>query len=343
MINYNVTLEVLTPVHIGNGNNYTKKEYAISGNYANIYDPIKLYSLYSNTYESFLLEGNQTLTNFFKNHKNSKIDEALKYRVICGGAEVSDRDGIDEFVKDPYGCPYIPGSSLKGVVRTACLSGIVKKKEDKPDRYSEYRSRPIDKRGTNIDSIVFGEPERSKFKHIKVSDSKPLSTNDLVLSKKIDVFLDGKKNELNICRESLKVGTKINFTLTIDDANDSDWQKPWTPNQLMSSIKVFARQYRESFLSKFSHPAPKDIYGDDIIYLGGGTGFPTKTVDYALYGEDAVDKISEYLASEFRDKKGPDMHDHKKDKELGVSPHMMKCTMSNNKLVEMGICRIRID
>ena len=66
-------------------------------------------------------------------------------------------------------------------------------------------------------------------------------------------------------------------------------------------------------------------------------------MNYPLYGDDAVNKISDYLAGAFGTKYKPDMHNHKKDIEHGVSPHMLKCTRSDGKIVEMGICRISID
>lgn len=339
MNTYTITLEVLTPVYIGSGNSILKKDYILKGNYIEVYNPYKLYSILGKQYEIFLND-NSTLTDFsYKNRIN--IESAIEYKIYCGDTGVRKSDSIEEFIKDPYGCPYIPGSSIKGAIRTAILSGIVKKKEEKKDKYSEFRKRPVDNRD-NIEKVAFGEIVEDKFKHIKISDSLPLSLEDLVLSKKIDVFVDGKtNNKINICREALKVGTKVQFTITIDGPDEKNWNKPWTQEQIMGSIKNFALRYRKDYINKFT-PITED-YGGEIIYLGGGTGFATKTVNYSLYGDEAVDKISDYLAQKFGNHRKPDMHNHKKDKQLGVSPHMKKCTKADGKIVEMGICRIRID
>lgn len=339
MKTYTISLEVLTPVHIGNGNTLSKKDYILKGNYVEVYNPYKLYSILGQQYERFLYS-NETLTDF-SNRYRTNLDSALEYKLYCGEAGVRKSDNLEEFLKDPYGRPYIPGSSIKGAIRTAILSGLIRRKEGRDDRYADFRRKPVSDRGANIEKRAFGEIIEDKLRHIKISDSLPLSTDDLLLSKKIDVFVDGRPNSINTCRESLKVGTKIEFTLTIDGPDERNWLNPWTPKQIIGSIKNTAIRYRRDYVNRFSITT-KD-YGSDIIYLGGGTGFATKTINYSLYEENAVDKIADYLANEFSRRRKPGMHNHKKDKEFGVSPHMLKCTKYNNQLVEMGICHIRID
>ena len=55
---------------------------------------------------------------------------------------------IMEFVKDSYGQPYVPGSSVKGMLRTILLTADILKH---PQKYSEYRE--------NITREVFGRRE----------------------------------------------------------------------------------------------------------------------------------------------------------------------------------------
>ena len=55
---------------------------------------------------------------------------------------------------------------------------------------------------------------------------------------------------------------------------------------IMNSIREFTRQYQDNYLRKFStYDGVK--YGEEIIYLGGGTGL-TKTVNHAIYGNEAL-------------------------------------------------------
>ncbi len=336
MTNYSIILEVITPVHIGNGNKITKKDYVLEGNYANIYDPIKLHSVLGEKYEEFLMSTN-SLTDYIQYNRIANIKDALEYSVFCGTTGIRKSDGIVEFIKDSYGCPYIPGSSLKGAIRTTVLSSIIKENEFK--KFSRFATTPIeDNRTREIEKEAFGEIKDSVFKHMRISDSEPLSTSDLILCKKIDVFQDGNSNnKLNLCRESLKPGTKIKFSLTIDEVfNNQGKQEIWNKDKIMNAIKTFVKQYREVYLRKFQSFA-SEKYGDNIIYLGAGTGFLTKTINYSLYDSRSLGEIAYYLDRKFK------RHNHKKDIKLGVSPRAMKCTKVKDNIVEMGICRIRID
>lgn len=330
MLNYTITLEVLTPVYIGNGNSISKKDFEIKGNRANIYDPIKLYSIFGNRYEEFLMNP-YSLTDYLSRNKANNIEKALKYSVYCGNSNIRKSDGIMEFIKDPYGCPYIPGSSLKGVLRTAILSYKIREKNS-----YEYKKDPISRGANRIEKELLGDTSNSLFRHIRISDSMPLSADDLILCKKTDVFKNGSPKSLNICREALKTGTEIKFHMTIDETDNVSQKKMLQADYIMNSIREFTRQYQDNYLRKFStYDGVK--YGEEIIYLGGGTGFLTKTVNHAIYGNEALKNIAYYLDGRFK------RHNHKKDIALGVSPRAMKCTIVNHKTIEMGICRIRIE
>ncbi|MBF0981001.1 MAG: hypothetical protein HXK71_06820, partial [Clostridiales bacterium] len=54
--------------------------------------------------------------------------DCTKYVIDSSGVEFSNgMKGINvmEFVKDAYGKPYVPGSSIKGMLRTILLSGRI--------------------------------------------------------------------------------------------------------------------------------------------------------------------------------------------------------------------------
>lgn len=69
---------------------------------------------------------------------------------------------IVAFVKDEFGNPYIPGSSLKGAIRTILVN-------------EEFKTDDVPwKDGNNI------------FNEIRVSDSKPISVDNLTLVQKWD-------------------------------------------------------------------------------------------------------------------------------------------------------------
>lgn len=337
MKNYVITLELLTPVFIGSGKEILKKDFELKDGYAYVYDPIKLHSLFGRQYEEFLFDYWTNLTDFIQgNRQRADIDreKALKYKVKCGDSSISKSDSINGFIKDPYGYPYIPGSSLKGALRTVILAHIIK--EDKTNRFNRYKNERLTKysNARDIERAVFGEISEDKFKHFKISDSEPVSKDDLILSKKIDIFKDGESNnKLNLCRESLKPGTMVRFTLTIDKPY---YETIFSKENIVGSIKSFSKEYKKVYLSKFKS-FNENQYGDDILYLGGGVGFLTKTVNHALYEDNALKNIALFFDERFS------KHKHKKDLELGVSPRAKKCTLVDGTTMEMGICSVRID
>ena len=129
--NYTIELTTLAPVFIGSGEQLGKKEY-IYNKYekkAWIFDRKTLYKHIleenlSDAYERYMLGKNGDLYVWMKENNISKSKYSIwaKYCLDCSYAELSERNrDISLFVKDPHGLPYIPGSSLKGAIRTVLL------------------------------------------------------------------------------------------------------------------------------------------------------------------------------------------------------------------------------
>lgn len=95
-----------------------------------------------------------------------------------------------------------------------------------------------------------------------VSDSEPLSIEDLVLCQKADENLDGKSHNINMLRESIRPGVDICFSLTIDSQICSI-----TKQNIMDAVAYFSDQYYNNYLSKFKST---DYPGNSTVWLGGG-------------------------------------------------------------------------
>jgi len=77
------------------------------------------------------------------------------------------------------------------------------------------------------------------------------------------------------------------------------------------------------------------IYRNGAVWLGGGAGFLSKTIIYALFdGEEAV-RITDQI---FRNTLGNSysVHKHEKDIQSGIAPHVCKCTWHDGRLLPMG-------
>ena len=361
---YKAKLHVLCPTFVGSGKDISKKEYRLSPTEQKVvvYDPGKFYQVVqkhgkSSQYEDFLLNDKNSDLNYWikKNGLSVEIlSPAIRYSVAWGDRMElgNSKVQIMEFMKDPYGKPYVPGTSIKGMLRTILLGYEISQRRRDYDSVSRSISgfstdRPSNKAYTReakeVETTAFNtlsKDEKSKGNAVNdvmqgliISDSKPLNTSDLVLCQKIDYHPDKEKKPLNILRECLRPGVDIEFTITIDKTACK-----YDDEIIFEAIKVFNKMYHECFLSKFGsgeRPA-------NTVYLGGGVGFVSKTIIYPLYGSDKGVKVTQ---SVFRNTLHPRIfteHGHGKDLAQGVSPHIMKCTKLNGKNCQMGMCRFEM-
>ena len=359
---YKITLTVNGPLYIGSGKEIGKKEYIfLSNNELGIMDIGKLYAKLlkkglAPEFEKYMLqEDRRSLEQWLSTHRFQKSDvqECLKYKVKYGklSVERGKRLEVREFVKDPYGMPYIPGSSLKGMLRTLFLATDIIRNPQKYQRDKEAFSKDLASYSSNgkypakgmrnIEAKRFNLLTRDEkemhsavndiMSGMVVSDSYPLSTADLVLCQRIERKVDGTEKKLNVLRECIKPGSKISFDLTIDESLCAV-----NAGSIKDAVREFAGMYNDCFVCKFRGT---DRIRDNMVCLGGGVGFLSKTVIYPMYGEkEGVRKTQEI----FDKTKVPRMHKHFQDIKLGVSPHIMKCAEYNGKSIPMGICTIEI-
>ncbi len=363
---YDVVIRTVGPVFVGSGMEIGKKEYMFLGrDKVAVPDMQKLYMLMKkkgkvNMFEEFMLtDGRHDLTAWLRSQQivSSELKSTIKYELDCGDAVIEKGRTIQmlECVKNPYGQPYIPGSSLKGMFRTILLCQDI---IDNPDKYTRDKTdleREITKdediKRINKNTFLkrnIGNIEAIKYRTLKrneekpsdvvndimqgfiVSDSEPLSVDDLVLCQKVERHVDGTEKTLPILRECIKPNVEIHFTITIDTSVCKI-----NSNVVVDAIKKVIENYYIGFQKKFNGiPAPKTNY----LYLGGGSGFVSKTVLNSLYKDDK-DKIR--LTQKVLEKtKVPRNHKHYKDNEYGVSPHIIKCTRYQGQTLQMGLCKL---
>jgi CRISPR-associated protein Csm5 len=125
-------LQVVSPVHIGTREGrLISLEFVFHDQTTHIIDEGRLGKLLHakglvDQFVSAAGSGPLSMGQFLKSHVRSPIDEILKQ--ICStripGGDVAMFD-FRPFVRDGQGTPYIPGSSIKGALRTAILHGIL--------------------------------------------------------------------------------------------------------------------------------------------------------------------------------------------------------------------------
>jgi len=362
-----VVINTLAPVFIGSGKEINKKEYVYYPNGRKIFIPelFKMYSFLEKRglaaeYENFLLrEKRIDLLGFLRQNKISddEIKSFTEYSIDAGNAVIDERSrkGILLFIKDSHNAPYIPGSSLKGALRTAILSYKLKKSPVRESMarvmLSASRSNDMSKNRflqdetRRIEASVFNKLNLKKekqedtvndfMKALSISDSRPVSLDSMVLCTKIDFSVSGNEKTIPLYRECIKPGTELIFSITIDTSVAKEVSFSW--NDLTEALKSFNDTYENDFADYFKQPPLSEITpckNGQPIYMGGGVGFVSKTVVYPLLGKrQGLEYTSKLLEAKF-----PKEHNHEKDIEIGVSPHMNKFTQYDGKIYPMGRC-----
>ncbi|MDD4377300.1 MAG: type III-A CRISPR-associated RAMP protein Csm5 [Eubacteriales bacterium] len=350
------------PVYIGSGKKINKKEW-IFDNYneeAIMIDSVRMFKYLNKnelmkSYEDFMLKQNIPLFKWMKNQGiyPSCLGKIEKYRLNCSGVsseEMRNRD-IETFIKDGYGMPYVPGSSLKGAIRNVILAKMI---EDSNENFDNVKNEVLHFTGDNAKSFLRKEAKEvnEKFFYImnregtkkqdmvndimggiRISDSEPIDIKNLILCQSVGVNLSGNDKNLPIFKECLKPGTKITSEISIDTTQTSI-----NLDYIIQAIGQFLENYNKEFLSKFKQ---EKLYQKNVIYLGGGTGFHTKTVTSQILSKDKnCVEITSKIIDNTLGKKAKREHKHFMDKDLGVSPHVAKLTEFERDLVQFGPCKI---
>lgn len=363
-----VVLRTLAPVFIGSGESLTKKEYIFDRANRRIHLPHlpKLAAFLASrsllpAFEAFLLRpGESDLRAFLQDNGvgPDTYSDFTAYTIDAGEAAAEERfRGVLMFVKGPDGLPYIPGSSLKGAIRTAIAAGLAAGGNYEREAGSIVRAVD-DPRGNaareteSLERKMFGrlkfedprragrpgphDPVNDFLRGVRVSDSAPVGLENLTLCGKYDRKPDGFVKPLPVYRECLRPGAEVRFALTLDRPMLAGVDVKY----IEKALRDFAAQHYADFERHFrrlpedARTAPPE--GVDII-IGGGAGYVSKTIAYPLLRGRALALrvVSKIMRKQFR------LHRHEKDPgEYGVSPHTLKTARYRGAYYQMGRCRL---
>lgn len=366
---YTMRLTALAPIHVGSGRLIGKKEYIQYGMKSPVMIPDQekmirdLCLLHKeNAFASFMLSDDRraSLAEWLTEQRieKARVQKWTSYTMDSGDAFIKTNGKgappkeINCFCKDSYGMAYVPGSTLKGMIRTALLIHEIKNDAESYGHLLEElenaalrggkRNSYLQKETQNLDVKAFHTLERpqtrthdavnSVMSGLVVGDSKPIPTSQIMLCQKIDYSLERREKTLPTLREALKPGTEVVFDLTIDSQ-----LFPYDMEDILGALNEFQSDCYEYFYKRFG----RGKNADGIVWIGGGVGFLSKTILYSLYGEDAV-RITDNIFRTTLSKKIYDQHKHQRDLGLGIAPHVCKCTRYQGKLYDMGMGRLEI-
>lgn len=357
---YDLTLTAKAPIFIGSGKSYTKKEYLfLSSVEANASESSvwflneeKFFQMLIeqnliDKYEQFVLGNDDNCFRFLHTTCRLSLPQiraVTRYQVRAEDALDSYHSlkEINAFSRNQNGQAYIPGSSLKGALRTVLLTEMILKEPLHKSLSSDYREDFPEGDYLNTLALrkdrngnIMNDAVNSIMRGILISDSAPIPDTCLMLTAKTDSDIDGNTHQINLCRECVSPGTRIHFKLTLDN---SVLKGKITAASIQKSIQTVIKSYLNTWMSFFDVPYKgADISFDNCIFLGGGTGFFSKTLVYPYLGENAgLDYAVDLMNNKFR------AHKHLKDKELGISPRTMKFGLYNGFLYPMGLCEVAL-
>jgi CRISPR-associated protein Csm5 len=363
---FELTLKCLGPVFIGSGEQRTPKEY-VQGTAA-IYFP-DMQRLYADiaahgkakSFEAFVMNtgGGQAASrlgdwldrNGIKPSPAQHGGYAVKIGTLVPGRERRDRSGqitreqhqlneIHAFLKDAYGKPYVPGSSIKGLLRSIYLQSRTYRMPQPlrlqgPDkreqgRFGEREELSMLRKSGRLNTRP-QDAVNDLFQAIRIADSAPLSTGDLVICQKMDMNVHGEVGGLPLFRECLNAGTRFSVRITVDTSppQRGGWPDGERFLDTLASEATYVNNARYAeYAAKYWDDEPQQ---GPIVYVGGGAGYRSKTF---VTDQDDMAKV---LDLQF-----PKIKHVEKTRELGVSPLALKLTKIGDASYEMGMCELSI-
>lgn len=367
---YCLTIKILSPLFIGSGKTFNKKEYLFNRQDGKI-QFINADKMYADLFrmkkgdqlENYLMgrSGDSDLLSFFI---SNRIPSTVYQRWISHECEVGDRSIDIKSIKDvlscikgPDGYPYIPGSSFKGMLRTMMETVyFINNREAAKRRYNNIITAPSERnkkkylRREDQAAAVYafhrdiypdkegnsdiGDLKNDILRGVIIRDSEPIPFDSTCICQKLDLNVGGQTKPLNVLRECIKPGTIIKISMVIDTAIC-----PVSIQDILEIIKKFYLNYKLEFSSAFKN-APGIAGNSTTMILGGGAGYPSKTISYGLASGREAHFMVSHVINETLPERVRNLHGHNKDVSLGGSPHMLKCTIYHGKLMQMGACCI---
>ncbi|NLZ59000.1 MAG: type III-A CRISPR-associated RAMP protein Csm5, partial [Corynebacterium sp.] len=132
---HRIILRAIGPVFIGDGSELVKSEYVLDRKrkIAQIIDQKKFFRYLktkglTNNYEVFNLKQKGNLRSWLYEQKIpfKDVESFTAYSLDCDDIlDLNTMKNVMTFIRDSYGFPYVPGSSLKGAIRTVLLGADI--------------------------------------------------------------------------------------------------------------------------------------------------------------------------------------------------------------------------
>lgn len=372
--NNKMCLRIITPVNIGDGTILGVKDYLYDESQQIIYF-LNLSAWHKFIYEHGLLTKYEAYLQNFREKQNllnwlkaqgytlQDVQGCITCEAVAEVNKVKTNvkqtlNDVHRHVQQVDGSLYVPGSSIKGVFRTAILYKLLLEKPavarkywneiqvemQKPNFKPKFLNKLTDameKELLHKLQLESGGAVRSSLRGLQMSDTYASKNMQIAVLQKIDVVFDkyGKassRGDLPIFRECILPETELYFDLKLDKA-------------MLATVGISSIEELLDCVQDFFYAVMRlleDAFGDDCpqlfrsieganMFLGSNTGFLSKTLLALLAPNDEAAKntIKAVLDKSFK------MHKHLLRDKI-ISPRTLKCTTYKGELVLMGLVEV---
>lgn len=383
LVHHEYELTCIAPVHIGNGTVYKAYEYVYDANQQQVlflneakwiaflaeHGLMDAFAAYvEDTAKALGRHGNFTGQYVWDWLRGKGVSSDAIRRLALRTAKASPRAvmGKKNHLNDVAvqaaladGRPYIPGSTIKGAMRTAILWRYLREHPEQARRYwngmrgltradwNSRRAQQAQAREMEQDILhVLGANAKKR------ADAVTEARGTIILQK-IDEStqlgrLQQSEKSLPLFRECIPAGTKLRFSMTADF---SMLAKIGVTSfaDIVEALRAYtqdALQWQESAFGKKDAYLFREADTADVL-LGGGTGFLSKTLVRALAQDErqARDFITQFLDANFqtRDKRAhtkKPAHDHVRLDHV-IAPRTLKLAKAGQETWILGLCQIQ--
>lgn len=210
---FNLKLITISPVHIGCQETLSPySDYIYKDEKIHIIDEDKLIEFFKsstnidNIIDEYMgtikgqasssITKRHNLEDFFEKY-GLKLEDFTAHSIPCNAVI---KQSIDRMT-NTSGRPYIPGSTIKGAIRTSLLYHHTLEEGLSEDR-------------------IFGKFDKDVLKNLLISDTNPGTIDDLVVLKTVRYNLSKKKADIPVIYESVKKGTEFKFNIKTKEVED---------------------------------------------------------------------------------------------------------------------------
>lgn len=382
-------IECVSPINIADGTKLNPKEYLFDRKSGKVYFLNKL-AWHKFIYSKKLLPSYEKYMTDFKERRSlfewlydsgysiDDVKAAIKSSttVVLNQLYFQEKKTLNEILTQERlstGEIYLPGSSIKGVIRTAVLFTLLQKNPKVKEKYwrdvykvlNDRFMKPnqvkaeLGKIATNLETellhklnLLDGQGRGPKGNNAVCSVMRGISCSDAIavadvttaVLQKVDCTYDkktGKPKErrLPIFRECVLPSNKFYCSLKIEEAIASVIGIN-NIDDLLHMLDNFFAFTKNIFGNAFERDFPNAFHNinEANAYIGSNTGFLTKTliVSLAPSGRDAVVAIKSWLNIAFRDHNHLIMDKH-------ISPRTLKTTYYAGEQYLMGLVKVYKD